>query len=328
MRYLAIDVGGTSTRAAVVDEHGNCAGYSVAGSGNPTSSDPDSAAASIISAGLAAMAEAGSTPGDVARGVIGIAGATRETGDWLLAEVVRAGLPKRLTLEPDLLAAYHSGSLAADGYALVAGTGAAAVRIRGGRIEATRDGLGWLLGDAGSGFWIGHCAVRAATSALDDRGPPTVLVSRILALSGGSAPTEELDRYGRLADVRRIMDDVYRGRPVELARFAPLVFEAADTGDDVARGILADAADALATTLAAVVVADIAGPLVLAGSILSQRAAVAEGVIRSFSAGGHPPVVTVPDGLVGAAVMALRDHGVPVTDDVFDRLRASLTAQP
>lgn len=325
MRYLAIDVGGTSTRAAIVDEHGNSVGYGTAGSGNPTSSDPSKAAASIAGAGLAAMAQAGSTPGDVATGVIGIAGATRKTGDWLLAEIVRAGLPARLVLEPDLLVAYHSGSLAADGYALVAGTGAAAVRVRGSRIEATRDGLGWLLGDAGSGFWIGHRAVRAATSALDDRGPATALVERILALVGGTEPTDELDRYGRPAAVRRIMDDVYRGRPVELARFAPLVFEAADTGDDVALRILSSAADALAATLAAVVVADITGPLVLAGSILSQRPVVAERLMRSFSADGHGPVVTVSDGLAGAAVMALQDHGVPVTDDVFSRLRASLT---
>ncbi|WP_050779996.1 hypothetical protein [Streptomyces sp. C] len=39
-----------------------------------------------------------------------------------------------------------------DGLVLVAGTGAAAVRIRGHRLAAAADGCGWLTGDDGSGF--------------------------------------------------------------------------------------------------------------------------------------------------------------------------------
>ena len=115
-------------------------------------------------------------------------------------------------------------------------------------------------------------------------------------------------------------------RPVELARFAPLAFEAEALGDDIAGRIVADAADALAATLGAVVVPDISGPLVLSGSILSQQRSVAEAVARSFDPENDRPVITVADGLAGAAVLALRHGGVDVDDAVLARIQTSLAA--
>lgn len=326
MKYLAVDVGGTSTRAAVVVEDGTCEGYAKAGRGNPTSSDTSTAIEAIVGAAQAAMDRAGCKPDDVAVGVIGIAGAGGATGAALLRDIIAAGLPERLTLEADHLAAYFSGTLAADGYALVAGTGAAAIRVKGGRIDATCDGLGWLLGDGGSGFWIGHRAVLAATSALDHRGSSTILVDRVLAELGIARTEERLD--GRESSLAEAVYAVYRMRPVEIARFAPLVFDAAALGDDVARQIVADAADALTTTLATVVVEQVVGPLVLGGSILSHQRSVADPVAQSFHAAGRagdgPGVITVSDGLPGAVVLALRRGGLSVDDPTFDRVRASL----
>ena len=116
-------------------------------------------------------------------------------------------------------------------------------------------------------------------------------------------------------------------RPVELARFAPLVFEAESMGDDVARHIVGDASDALVATLAAVVVPDITGPLVLGGSIVAQQPLVARRVVEVLRTGGaDPSVVTVTDGVVGAAVLALRHDGRCVDDATFARVHTSLAA--
>jgi N-acetylglucosamine kinase-like BadF-type ATPase len=327
MKYLAVDVGGSSTRAAIVEEDGTCVGFGKAGSGNPTSFDAATAVTAILGATEAALIRAGSKLADLAGGVVGIAGAAGDTGPPLRVELIRAGLPERLTFESDLLVTYRSGSLATEGYALVAGTGAAAVRLGGGHIEATCDGLGWLLGDGGSGFWIGHRAVLAATSSLDDRAPPTVLGDLVLSRLGVER-TSERGRDGRLLALRRAVDAVYRMRPVQLAGFAPLAFEAEALGDDVARRIIAEAGEALAATLGAVVVEDVTGPLVLGGSILSQQPSVSEPVVRSFNAAtaADALVITVSDGTVGAAASALRHGGVPVDDIVFLRLQTSLAA--
>jgi N-acetylglucosamine kinase-like BadF-type ATPase len=323
MNLLAVDVGGTSTRAVILRDDGTCIGYGSAGSGNPTSSGATQSAASIVAATTAAIEEAGFAASEVNEGVIAIAGAAGESGAWLHAEVVRASLPERLTLEPDLLAAFCSGSLAAEGYTLVAGTGSGAVRIRSGQIEATCDCLGWLLGDTGSGFWIGHRAVLAAVSVLDGRGPSTVLADLVLQRLGVQR-SHERGPGGRLVALRDTVESVYKLRPVELARFAPLVFEARAAGDDVAGRIIAEAADVLTATLSAVVVADIGGPLVLGGSILSQPD-VADRVVSAFrTTHGDSEVVTVSDGVAGSAVLALRRGGVAVDDAVFDRIHTSL----
>ena len=319
-----MDVGGTSTRAVVVQKDGTCVGYGKAGAGNPTSSGTEKALSAVVSAARTAMAQAGVTSDDLAAGVVGIAGANAESGAWLLVEVARQGLPEALTLEADLLLAYFAGSLADDGYAVIAGTGAAAIRVRGGKIDATCDAIGWLLGDGGSGFWIGHRVALAATSALDGRGPATLLTDMFMAQLGID-PILERGPNGRSVALDNIVRAVYEMRPVELASFAPLAFEAAKLGDDVALQIVTGAGDTLAATLAAVVEPDITGPLVLGGSILSQQPLVAERLVQSFAhAGGEPEVVTVSDGLAGAAVLALRHGGVAVDDAVFARIHASL----
>ena len=324
MPVLAIDVGGTSTRAAIVSTDGTCVGSARARAGNPTSSGADDAAAAIAEAALAAMAGAAVDPGDVAAGVVAIAGASGQVGAWLVTELVRAGLPEQLTLEADLLAAFCSGSLAPAGYALIAGTGAAAIRVRNGRIEATADGLGWLLGDAGSGFWIGRRAVLAATRDLDDRGPPTALTDLLVA-ELGLIRSSGRGTDGRVPVLRQLVAVLYGLRPVELSRFAPLVFDAAAAGDDVATGIVGSAGDALAATLTAVLVPDIAGPIVLSGSIVSRQPAVARRAVRSvLTAAEGVEVITVSDGLAGAAVLALRQVGVTVDDSILVRLHGSL----
>ena len=68
MNYLAVDVGGTSTRAAVVAADGSCLGYGTAGSGNPTSFDTVTAVTAIVAATRTAMAAGGRDPADIALG--------------------------------------------------------------------------------------------------------------------------------------------------------------------------------------------------------------------------------------------------------------------
>ena len=52
---LAIDAGGTSTRALLIAADGDCVGYGRAGGGNPVSWGPEEAARSVTSAVAAAL---------------------------------------------------------------------------------------------------------------------------------------------------------------------------------------------------------------------------------------------------------------------------------
>src|SRR4051794_18047985 len=125
---LALDAGGTSTRALLVDATGACRGYGQGGSGNPVSSGPEAAAAALAGAGLAALASAHAAPGDVDVVLLAVAGAGAPTHrDELVRRLADAGLTGRTVFASDLLATYCSGTHLADGYALIAGTGAAAI---------------------------------------------------------------------------------------------------------------------------------------------------------------------------------------------------------
>lgn len=321
--FLAVDAGGTSTRSVLVTADGACLGYGTAGGGNPISSGTERAASAVITATQTATAAAGLTPSDVGAGILAMAGSgvNPDTG-WVTGALAGAGFTGSVELRSDLLATFFSGTFEPEGYALVAGTGAAGIRVRGGIVDRAADGLGWLLGDVGSGFWIGHRVVRDAVAALDGRADPTAMTDLLLDALG--LETEMwIDADGRPGVLRLVTDAVYRLRPVELSRFAPVAFAA--HGDPAARAILAEAAEALARLFGAVASPELTGPLVLGGSILAQKSVVADAVATAATASGLVPETRqVPDGVIGAAVLSLRSAGVTVDAAVFERIRGSL----
>jgi N-acetylglucosamine kinase-like BadF-type ATPase len=303
---VAVDAGGSSTRAVVLDASGRCLGVGTAGSGNPISAGPDSVVLAVGTAVGTSIAAAGVSPADVVGGSVAMAGASGREHPGITAGLAAAGVGAPYVVESDLLAMYCAGTLEPDGYGLVAGTGAAAIRVRGGAVETSADGMGWLLGDEGSGYWIGHQVARAVVADLDGRGRPTALTPLLLDSLGVDAVLE-------------LVHLLYADRPVRLAGFAPLAFAAGD--DPVAATIVEGASRALAHTLASVLAEDVDGPLVLGGSVLLHQASVAAYVADSS---GARHVRTVADGLAGAASLALRHHGITVDPDVFDRIATTL----
>jgi N-acetylglucosamine kinase-like BadF-type ATPase len=339
---LAIDAGGTSTRALLIALDGTCVGYGRAGGGNPVSWGPDAASRSVTAAVAAALAQArsaGSVPpaeaGPVALAgpaVLAMAGSSAApTSEGWTGALDAVGVRAAVVFRSDLLATFCAGTPDPDGYAVVAGTGASAIRVIGGAVDGTADGLGWLLGDGGSGFWIGHRTVRAALAHLDGRAPGTEL-SELLLEALGIARDGGERRDGRPAALRLAVDALYRIRPVELSRFAALALGAADHGDPAATAIVDGARRRLVRSLSAVHLTGHHGPVVLGGGIARRlpgfAAAVADEV-RSWmtdgpAAGGDPEVVMVEDGTVGAGVLALRDAGIAVDRSAFDRLSETL----
>ncbi len=259
---------------------------------------------------------------------VAMAGASVQIHGHLFHErFITLGLDGNTVIESDLLAGYYSGTFHTNGYALMAGTGAVGARIKDGALDAVSDGAGWLLGDDGSGFWLGREVVHAAVAALDGRGAPTALTALLLdSLDIAWDPKNRID--GRVAAQQALMKAAYALRPVELSRFAPLAF--APAADAVAQDILARAAGHLARTLAAVADPGVQGPLVFGGSVLTKGgavgAAVLDAVSGAFGAGGGPAqAVLVEDGMVGAAVMALRAAGITVDAAVHERITGTLS---
>ncbi|MFD1722074.1 GNAT family N-acetyltransferase [Amnibacterium endophyticum] len=302
---IAVDAGGTSTRAALVDLDGRVLGTGRAGGGNPTSRGAEGAGAAVAAAARQALGEAPPRVGSV---LVAHAGERLPAYYAAIAEGLAAhGVQAPIRQAGDLEALYASGTSEPDGAALIAGTGAIGGAVAGGRVVEVVDGTGWLLGDAGSGFWIGHRVARAAVDDLDG-GPATALTRPLLAALG--IDEDRGDDEGRAGALREVVSRLYAERPVDLARFAPLAFTHRD--DPVARRILVRAVDALAALVACIRAAQPAGPLVVGGSVLVQGLlrlpdGLADPLLRLAGA-----ALPVADGLVGAAVLALRSAGTPV----------------
>ena len=325
-KLLAIDAGGSSTRAAIFDLSGTCLALGTAGSGNPTAAGVEAAVAQFAAAVEHAVL---ADPYPTARGssaVISLAGAESEHFiQQLVARIGHYGFNVDPVFEHDLMGTYYSGTIEQDGYALIAGTGAVAGRVADGRLEFARGGRGWLLGDSGSGFWIGQQVARAVIAALDRLGPETALTGLMLDMLGISV--DRNSATGDLEALLNIEEQVYGARPVDLARFAPLAFDANAHNDTPAHDILSAAADSLAALLEAIREASGGGPIVLGGGILGAGIRLAPSIFsaRLAEASGGFPLIPVVDGVVGTAVLGLRRQNLKVDAEMFLRLQDGVT---
>lgn len=331
-RILAIDAGGTTTRAVIVEQSGRCLGFGISGGGNPISAGFDSALASLEAA--TEMALEASRPGSetLSSALIAMAGASDRMPRERIADRLEAlGLRGTVEIESDLLAMFHSGTVSSHGYALVAGTGTVAARIADDQLETVSDGAGWLLGDAGSGYWLGHHVARAVVAALDGRAPETALTDLLLTSLQLTVTPER--SFGRPLVLLQLMHALYAMRPIELARFAPLAFQARD--DHVANGILAEAASELASTLASVRDARSDGPAILDGPVVLGGSILGSAILADTTpfaaclktALADAELIPVRDGVVGAAVLGLTRAGVHVDTEVFQRIGQSVMQQ-
>ncbi len=308
--FLALDAGGTSTRAVALDEFGRIHGYGRAGGGNPTARGIDAASAAVA---LAARRALGGASAEVA--VLAMAGEqTTAYADLVAARLAAVGVAT-VALDHDLLAVFCSGTHLTGGYALIAGTGTVSARVRDGLLDRVVGGRGWLLGDTGSGFWLGHRIARAVISTLDGQAPPTALTTPVLAAYGiESAPNP----------LRALVSAVYARPPVDLAGLAPLAFTADD--DAVARTIRLEAVDALIDLLDTVRSPGLRGPVVVGGSVVVHGVLGDPDLATRLATASGADLIPVPDGVVGAAVLTLRRAGVEVDAALFTRVRDAITA--
>lgn len=271
---LGLDVGGTSSRALITTLDGARAGSGRAGAGNPVSVPLPEAVAAVSAAVRAALT--GLDPARVRCAVMGIAGTGRFTDPAVASafDTAFAGLGLTVPVRPvgDVEVAYAAGTPEPRGTVLISGTGAIAARIEHGVMTASADGIGWLLGDLGSGFWLGREAAALTARELYSRVPDGHLTRAVATAVLGAVPA---------AASRQAADDLigalHHQEPRHLSRLAPLVTEAAEAGDPQAAALVDRAAAHLVDT---VVEVHEDGPVVLAGSVLGGSRPVRDAVMR------------------------------------------------
>ncbi len=234
---LGVDAGGTKTVAVVAGRDGRVRGVGRAGCANFQACGVAGARGQIEMAVKEAAAQAGVDPSGFAAACYGVAGADRPRDFDTIQKFVEPLAPCPVfRLENDTIIALRAGTQDGVGIALIAGTGSNAIGrdSRGNKLQV--GGLGRLTGDFGSGEQLAEAAVVAAMMGTDGRGAPTALAGKLKNHLG----------LERIEDI--IERTFYDSQLVHLhlGSLAPLVFEAAAEGDQVARSILREAGQNIA----------------------------------------------------------------------------------
>lgn len=310
--FLGLDGGGTKTTAVLidalvhenvdenVDETAHEVARATSGPSNYHSVGETRAQASLHAAMRQVLSQAGVSWENVGAIGLGMAGVARPQDHQLVRALLARITPvDQAVITHDAEAALVGGIGRRYGAALIAGTGAIAYGVNARGETRRADGWGYLLGDAGSGYWIGREALRATARACDSPDSQTALPGQILAELGIRTCDELVNRV--------YASDL--GVP-QIAALAPSVLSAAQQGDAVARDILCRAGEQLARTLCTVIrgleMTDQAFKVVLLGGVLATPSPIRETVVAAVrECAPHASVIRPQhDAAVGAALLA------------------------
>lgn len=236
MLDIALDGGGTKLNAILFDEHFRVVRRARTSGVNYTQNGREAAAASVSQCLEELLPD---EPGE-----------KTEIGDVYAVfvgdtSVLRECLRKRVRFRNMyILEEAYAGLLAGAGYRTgllaLSGTGSDMFNVHVGK-NGVVGGLGPILGDQGSGAWMGLQAIRAVGRAVNGWGEKTSLTDAIM---------EKYNAHGRIFDV--VWAFHCSATPYAMAAsLVPLITEAAYAGDAVALEIFRSAGDVLARQMIA-----------------------------------------------------------------------------
>jgi glucosamine kinase len=297
---LGIDGGATKTLAAVLDLEQRAIHLAHAGPSNEDAVGSRAAVAALLDVAEEAMQRAGVAAEQLAAAVLAVAGTDTDA----IERHVRAVHEDWIVVN-DVVGAWAAATGAEPGIGAISGTGSNVFGVGPDGRAWRVGGWGHLLGDEGSGYWLGVESIRAALHDRDGSGPQTAL-------------SEAVARFFGAPSVEALASLVY-SKPLsksEIAAFTVETCRLAEQGDAVARELYRRGAELLAGQVA--VVARETGlvrvdsfPLGLIGSVFKAGPLFAEplaAAVRESAPGARVAIVEMaPVG--GSLQLALRACG-------------------
>lgn len=304
---VGVDGGGSSTRVYVADEQAHVL-FKATGEGSAVTPGAEADSAEILGAmvrNAVIDAEMGHLMPRAL--VVGVAGVGREAQRVALQqELERLEVADAVVVISDAEAAMEDAFVEGPGILLIAGTGSIAWGRSPAGVMQRCGGWGPVIGDEGSGAWLGRKALQVIAAAHDGREPETALTGAILTAL-------ELD------DVSAIITWAATATPADMATLAPAVLSAAEVGDLRANTIVTMAVEELALhvrALARTLFVDerAAIPVALHGGLLGKGRPMRKRLehrLKTLVPGSIVRHQTV-DAARGAVQMALRTIGLSI----------------
>jgi len=235
---LGIDGGATKTLAAVLDLQRMELHLGHGGPSNQDSVGARAAAQALLGAADEALAGAGIEAERLDAAVLAVAGVDTEA---IVREVAGARGDSWIIVN-DVVGAWATATGAGPGVAVISGTGSNVFGVGHDGRSWRAGGWGHVLGDQGSGYWLGIESIKAALRDRDGSGPASAL--------SDAAPA-----YFGVGSVEELAALVY-SKPLsksEIAAFAVQTAKLAEQGDLLARELFERGAGELGGQVAAVI---------------------------------------------------------------------------
>jgi N-acetylglucosamine kinase len=238
VKYLiGIDGGGTKTKCVLTDINLNPIYETIGGPSNFLVIGTETVSETILNLLNDCTSFQNISSSDIEAIVLGTTGGGRRNDAELLEKKIFEDAKQKsisinkFRVESDARIALEGAFSGKAGSILIAGTGS----IMFGKDEAGEihrvGGFGRYIGDEGSGYRIGRIGLNAVARFFDGRSKSTKIA-------------DVLEQEFSISTSEELITEVYRNN-FNIASAAPLVFEAAESGDKIAQRILEDEANEL-----------------------------------------------------------------------------------
>jgi glucosamine kinase len=177
---MGIDGGATKTLAAVLDLERVEVHVAHGGPTNEDAIGARSAVDALLGVADEAMASAGAARSDLACSVLAVAGTDTDA----IAAPVHEARGTDWIVVNDVVAAWAAATDAGPGVGVISGTGSNVFGVGGDGRAWRAGGWGHVLGDEGSGYWIGVESIKLALRERDRTGPASAFTAKLLAFFG------------------------------------------------------------------------------------------------------------------------------------------------
>jgi len=318
--FLGADLGATKTHTLITDENGNALGFGESGPGNHETVGYDGMYAAMHNSLEQALQTSGLQKADIAGAGFGVAGFDWSSEYEVTAKTIeRLGLNAPYKFVNDTVPGLVAGSEEGWGVVVVSGTGS---NCRGWDRDHKREGRvtghGVMMGEGAGGSELMHRCMQIVGYAWSKRGRMTKLADALV-------------EYASAKD----LEDLIRGYTTSeyqiSADAAPLVFQVAEAGDEVACDLIRWAGCELGEIANAVIrqleFESLSFDVVMTGSMFKGGSRLIDPMretIHSVAPNARLVRLTVPP-VMGALVLGMEAGGLQAGSSIRNNLKDTIS---